>query len=622
MTEERKNLIISDDSNTAADSHELDALFIRLKRLGKDKFQLDLYAKENFVAKIKASSHFFNMNLPEEYNEYFVSIEDAPLFWIMDSPIILFLEESIKQKEKDGGKSDLDPFKLIKEYYSKWVTTARKSEKKYFAQSLFKTISKEKKNNVISLIFGAMLFSFDEVMKNSEVAHSYFEQAELAANEIEDEKLKNELIYLFRLYSGFEFFQSNKIYEANLRFADACSLKPHCTSAKFYQALTDIMLHKTETGFDLLCDIYDYDISRLAFAINSNNFSLFQHFIKSPVFLNVFNYREFAIIYTLLEDYILGKEFGSNENLSKLRKKFEIFKELHLNEYQDPNVKNNFAFIEKILKGYFNSSLNFFFALSFILWSRFNDTMQLVFSSIRDRFLAEIHGQLKIYDDNINDLNNLILHLIKESEELKEKYKGKIKHSIAYYEQQYEAQMSFLDRKLTLGMEDSTNNPLNSFKSSLTYTFVFSALVMLVTGFASYSSSYSEEITGFDQIVKAIVLAGGKWGVVTLIVGFFISVASSVFAAYERSAEKQRIIKEISNLKYSKEKHIEKLVHDFEKSEKIALRNLTDRIENHKKRIKEVSNEKNSREIELNNQIEVKITEESEKLIELIEKNH
>ncbi len=621
MTEEKRNLVINDDLNPAADSQELEALFTRLKRLGKDKFQFDLYAKENYLTKIKASSHFFNMNLPEEYNEYFISIEDAPLFWIMDSPIILFIEESTKQKEKNAGKPDLDPTKLMKEYYSKWVTTARKSEKKYFAQSLFKSISKEKNSTLLSNIYGAVLFTFDEVLRNSEIAQNHIEQAETAVMELEDEgTIKNELNYLLRLYSGFEYYQSEKIYEANLKFADACTIKPDSTCAKFYQALTNMMLMKNEEGFDLICDIYDYDMKRLAYSINCNNFSLFQYFIKNPVILNIFNYRQMAVIYALLEDYFRGKEFGSNENLTKLRKKFEVFKELHLNDYQDPNVRSNFAFIEKVLKGYFNSSLNLFLALSFILWSRFNDTMQLVFSSIRERFLAEIHGQLKIYDESIKDLNNLIVQLGKEVEELKDKYKVKVKNSIAYYEQQYQAQMDFLGRKLTLGMEESSNNPINTFKSSITYTFVFSTLVMLVSGFASYSSSYSEEITGFGQIVKAIILSGGKWGVITLIVGFLISVASSVYAVYERSAEKQRIIKEISNLKYSKEKHLEKLLLDFEKSEKSELRNLNDRIEIHKKRIKEVSEEKKSRETELINQIEVKIKVESEKLIELIEK--
>lgn len=80
-------------------------------------------------------------------------------------------------------------------------------------------------------------------------------------------------------------------------------------------------------------------------------------------------------------------------------------------------------------------------------------------------------------------------------------------------------------------------------------------------------------------------------------------------------------MKEISNLKYSKEKHIERILQDSEKSEKLALRNLKDRIELHKKRIQEVSQEKTVRENDLNNQIEIKIKEESEKLIELIEKD-
>lgn len=519
MIEDKKILDLSEETNLPLGSHELDAYYTRLKRLGKDKFLYDSFVKDNYLTKIKGSSQYFNLNLPVDYFEYFIPFEDAPLFWIMDNPMTVFIEESQKIAEKEFIKVDLDPGKLIKEYYSKWVTTARKSEKKYFAQSLYKSISKEKKNPLLSLIYGAILFSFDEVLRNSETAQSFYEQAELAIEEIQDERIKIEFRYLMKIYRGFEYFQSEKIYEANQKFVEALEIKIEGTTAKFYCSLTEIMLNNIERGFDLICDIYDYDLRRLAYSVHNNNFVLFQFFIKNPIFLNIFNYRQFAIIYNLLEEFLKGKEFGCNENLAKLRKKFEVFKELHLNEYQDPDVLGNFAFIEKLLKVYFNSSLNFFFALSSILWLRFNDTMQLVFSSIRNRFLAEINGQLKIYDQNINDLNNLILQLTKESDELKVKYKEKAKESIAYNEQQYQDQLSFLNHKLTMGMEDSHNNPLNSFKSSITYTFVFSTLVMLVTGFASYSSSYSDELTGFGQIIKAILISGGKWGVVTLIVG-------------------------------------------------------------------------------------------------------
>lgn len=621
MTEEKNIPALGEETVQAPDFIELEGLYTRLKKLGKDKFQYDSYTKVNYVTKIKTSSHYFNLDLPDEYKEYFISFEDAPLFWIMDSPVSWFLEETLKQKEKEGTKADVDPNKLMKEYYSKWVTSTRKSEKKYFAQSLFKTITKEKKSSLLSLIYGAVLFSFDEGMKNSETAQNYYDQAELAVDEIADEEnIKLELKYLLKIYRGFDFFYSERIFEANEKFIEASVFKNDPLTAKYYQAVTEIMLNNKEGGFDLICDIYDYDVKKLGYAITNNNFVLFQYLIKNPVFLNVFNQRQFGIIFTLLEEYIKGKEFGSSENLAKLRSKFEHFKELHLNEYQDPGVRNNFAFIEKVLKGYFNSSLNIFFALSSILWIKLNDTLQLVFSSIRERFLAEIYDKLKVYDKNIAELNSLNEQLAKEIEEFKVKFKVATKSSVTYYEQQYEAQMSFLNRKLSQGMEEKNNNPVTAFKSSITYTFVFSVLVMLVTGFASYSSDYSDNVSGFGQIVKAILIAGGKWGAVTLIVGFFISVASAVYAVYERASEKQRIIKEISNLKYAKEKHLEKVIQDAEKSEKLTIRNLNERIEIHKKRIKEITEEKTAREIELHNQIEVKIKEETEKLTGLLER--
>ena len=560
--------------------------------------------------------------MPPEFGEYFVSIEDAPLFWLMDSPVSLFIEECLKHPEKETLKNDNDPNKLIKEYYSKWVTTARKSEKKYFAQSLFKAISKEREKYILPSIFGGVLFTFDETLKNSDTALTYYEHAEALVGEIEgDSYQKYVLSYLLKLYSGFTYYLFGRIFEANQKFKEAAVIRDDGITAKFYLGLTEIMLGNRNAGFDLVCDIYEYDLNRLTYSSTINNINLFQYFLKNPVIQNIFYYSEFGTICVQLDDYLQVKELDSKEYLAKLRAKFEIFRELHLNEYQDQNVKNNFNFIDRMLKNFYTSSLNLFYASIPILWGKLNDTLQLVLSTIRQRFLAEIQVQLKIYDVNIQDLNGLIEHLTKEIDGFKIKYKDKIKLLTANYEEHFLQQMSQLERKLTVVSEEKQNSASNAFKSSLTYTIVLSILVILVAGFASYSSNYSEELTGFSQIVKAIIVTGGKWGILTFILGFIISAISTVYAVYEKSSQKQNVIKEISHLKYIREKNIEHIRAETEKNEKITIHNLKDRIEQHRKRIAQITEEKQKRESELNEKIEIKISEEADKLLELMEKS-
>jgi hypothetical protein len=600
---------------------DLDIAYSRLRKIGRDKFQLDSYSNENYLSKVKSSSHFFNLNIPVELHEFFIEMEDAPLFWLLDSPLLVFVEENSKSGEKEGIKGENEPAKLIRDYYSKWVTALRKSEKKYFAQSLLKSISKEKGKTIISNILDGILFSFDENLVNSETAQQHFEQAEILAAQIQTEdKLKIELLYLLKVYSGFDHYKMRRIFESSQKFKEALVIKPEGINAKFYLAITEIMQGEFNTGFDLVCDIYDYDLARISYALTNNNFNLFQYFVKNPVSQYIFRYKDFAPICTQLDEYLQGKELGSSDNLIKIRKKFESFKGLHLGEYQEHNIKTNIAFIEKIIKTYFTSPLNLFLASVELLWIKFNEIMQLVFSTIRQRYVAEIQKQLRVYDQNTKDLNNLIEHLTKEIADLKIKYKEKVRISVEHYELHIKEQTNLLERKLTSLADDKEGNPGSTFKSSLTYTIILSALIMLIVGFASYSSNYSNEINGLGQIVKEIIFIGGKWGVLTFIIGFFISVISTVYAVFEKSQEKQRVIKEIANLKLVKERNIEHIKMEADRNEKITMKHLFDRIETHKKRILEINEERVKHEEKLNREIEEKIKEEAQKLIDLIEK--
>ena len=621
MTEEKTHIKREIIKGAEERNLELEVAYARLRKIGKDRFQTDFSANESLISKVKLSSQYFNLTIPYELHEYFIDINDAPLFWILDSPIMFFIDENTKAPEKEGVKGDSDSLKLAKDYYSKWVNTTRKSEKKYFAQSLQKTINKDKSKSLIKSIYGGVLFTFDETLKESETAQRYYEEGEMLVGEIQaDEGLQSDLYYVLKIYSGFEHYLNGRIFEALQKFQEALVIKPDGITAKFYLALTEIQQGNKSTCFDLISDVYEYDMRRISYAVSANSFNLYQYFIKNPLSQNIFKYREFGDICQLLEDFLEGKELQANENLVRIRKKFEVFKELHLNEYQDPGVKNSFAFFEKILKNYFTSSLNLFLSSISLLWIKFNDTLQLVLSTIRQRFINENQKVLKIYDQNITDLNVLIEHLTKEIDEFKVKYKEKAKLAIAQYEYTVNEQMGYLERKLTHLSDDKENNPSTSFKSSFTYTIILSLLVVLVAGFASYSSNYSNELSGFGQMIKAILLAGGKWGIFTFIVGFFISAMSTVYAVYERSQEKQRIIREIANLKFVKEKNIEQIKAESEKNEKITIKNINERIATHRKRIEEIMAERKKHEEKLIKEIEEKVKEEANRLIELLEK--
>ncbi len=622
MAEDKKIYNINGSSEAETKDLDLEVAFSRLKKIGRDKFQWDSHPVSNYPSKIKSSSHFFNLNLPPEYGEYFISFEDSQLFWILDSPVLQYLEEpALKGGDKEGVKQDTETGKLVKDYYSKWVTAARKSEQKYFAQSLLKAISKDRNKGLLNNILAGVLFSFDETLQSLETALQYFDQADMLAKDSEgDDSIKSEIRYLLKVYSGFAYYKFGKVFEANQVLKESLVYKPDGITARLYLGMTEIILGNLFNGNDYVCDIYEYDLKRIAYAMGENNIVLFQYFMKNPIFLNIFNYREFAGITAMLDEYLQGKELDSGILIQKLRKKFEIFTELHLNEYQGNEVKTSMAFFDKLIKGFFTSQLSFFLASLPSLMAKFNGTLQFVFDTIRERFVAENQVHLRIYDQNIADLQLLIEHLTKEIGDLKVKYKEKTKASIALYEEKFQEHMDYLERKLTGVSGDSPNNPAAAFKGSMTYSIILSILIMLVIGFASYSTNYAQDETGYVQLFRSILITGGKWGIITFVFGVIVSVFSAVYAVYEKSVEKQRIVQEISDLKFRREKGIETIKSDAERAEKITVKNLNERTEQYKKRIEDIQIERKKREEELNAIIEKKIKEEAEKLLELIEK--
>ena len=107
------------------------------------------------------------------------------------------------------------------------------------------------------------------------------------------------------------------------------------------------------------------------YAITNNDFALYQYLIKEPILSSIFYFKESSPLCDLIESYLEDKEVNCLEELNKLRSKFEIFIELHLNEYHDIKVKQNTHFFGKALKAYYDNTMNIFFASINILVRNF-----------------------------------------------------------------------------------------------------------------------------------------------------------------------------------------------------------------------------------------------------------
>ena len=59
----------------------------KFANLGKELFHFGEKSETDFNLYLKKKSKFFEFNLPDDINEFFIGYDSAPLFWILKSKV-------------------------------------------------------------------------------------------------------------------------------------------------------------------------------------------------------------------------------------------------------------------------------------------------------------------------------------------------------------------------------------------------------------------------------------------------------------------------------------------------------------------------------------------------------
>jgi esterase/lipase len=86
----------------------------------------------------------------------------------------------------------------------------------------------------------------------------------------------------------------------------------------------------------------------------------------------------------------------------------------------------------------------------------------------------------------------------------------------------------------------------------------------MIGGFASVFAGDYNPFEG-GSIISKIIVEGLKWGGITFLLGIMVAALTSISTFWEKSSEKQRILKNISFMKNQKEKEKESTRKEFEK---------------------------------------------------------
>lgn len=610
------NITIEKDS----DRDELrEVIITKFRGLAKQYFQLDVHKEIDYLNLIKESARFYSFGLPDELSEMLIRYEEAPLFWIFRSPIITYLEDFLKTSNSQSGGQNL--YKIIKDFYTKWLINKQDDEKKYFAMSAVNFIEKKSsKSNFLHLIFEATILGYDKHLINTSRAIELLEKSkELINGQNLNEDVRDELRYILLIYQGFFLLRAYDNESASRYFAEALTVKPFGITAKFYSSLNSVIVNDGILPAEALMDFYSYDKSRIEFAIDKNDLSMMSYFINYAVINKLFYQHELAQSFTVFSDFLRDVKNSVEYDLNKLKASLTNFKNLNVNEYYDDKVVNNITFIEKLFQSYFKDENVFFTGVSGKLFQKFKQTLDIIINAIKQKYYNEVKAKLQIFENELQYKITDLQLLTKEHEDQKNKYKERLSNTIKGIEKKAAESIAYIEERIENLQIEQGYDPKQTFKNAMTYNIILSFTVFLMGGCAEYSNTFMNDVNRYNQFFSLVVVAGFKWGIIAFTVGLIISIVAAGLAILEAANQKQKLLQTINRLKDDKDYQIEFYKKEFERKGKESDERFNKNIEEKKKYIDGLKADKDLQEKKFKEEAEKQIQVEAKPILELIQ---
>jgi len=257
-------------SNFEPSGTELASISVsKFKRLGEDYFG-EIAENDFDIEKFFRQLTKYNLYaLPLELNEFFLNYHHPQYSFLKE----YYLINEISKKSNERRNLTFSSPQL-EEFFIKWASSKNEEGKLYYAKSLISKI-KDDHSKIINMIILAFIFTYEEALTSFETATNLLDRAEnLFKNNSYKSNIKDRILYLINIFSGFTYLKKLSHEEAYTRFQNALQYNKWSANAKFYSALTEVELERTEDAIQSIEEVIKYDEMRINFAITSNNYKL------------------------------------------------------------------------------------------------------------------------------------------------------------------------------------------------------------------------------------------------------------------------------------------------------------------------------------------------------------
>ncbi len=592
--------------------------FQKFKSLVHDYFDKEKGPGTDFLSCVRESARLYSFVLPPYLSDLLILYDEAPFYWLTDSPFVLSIDEYFKRRY--SKIYDPENIKTLKGFYTKWATQKDSETKSYFAKSTLAMLDKNpQKNNFIFSLYQGTILTFDTINSNTEKAVEVYTAAKemVAASEIK-QSLKDDAFHLISIFCGFAYLKEGDLYKASQEFVEAYAKKETGVTAKFYLAYLSAVQYDEETARKLLQEIFLSDISKVQYAISVNSINLLSYFMANAATLNFFNERAFTNLAQFIQDLFAANKKTGPEFIDTLNNKLHILHELQYEEYYDKEINDIIPFIGKIYQTLKGSKNILLLSNADKVISKFDRIHEIIYNAISKKLYAQMKENLRPYDQQISDNAEKIRLFTTELETVKKTTNDEYESEAKIIDERAEALIKEVESHLNTEAIDKKFDPQVAFTNSMFYNLIVSFAVFVLAGLATYSNATGADSGDFKNFFSALMMGGTKWGTITFLLGLIVSIFAAASMIMEKSNYKTKLQNKISFLRQRREKDLEILKHNHSMRIKMIEQNYNNRIESAKKADEDFNAERNAEEQKQKEKIEMELQEEEAKLNQII----
>jgi len=560
----------------------------KLKNMGKKYFQINFEVKEPNSYAYSQLSKFFQIDNNHFQHEIFIDYNNAPIYWAFESRLVRYLQKRLKPLYVKVDK--VEDQKSITDLYSRWVLSDSRDDKKFIASLIIRIIERNDSLNILNQFIGSVLYAYEKSIFNPEKSLKMLDKSKQSLGKIKFEKeIENELHYLIPIFESFFYLKLGNNNEASKKLSEARAINSTGINSKFYTLITDCRTIGKEELRRSLYEILAYDLERVEFGIKANNYILFRFFLENSLFKRLFYFNELAPFTHEIEGLLEEQCLDSGKKMDKLLEKSDKLRKLDFSIFEDQTIQKTVEFINKVTSVEDGRNHVLFMGSLRSLKLKFNSLLGLITEEIRKKHEVTVHEGLEVFQYNIDKVKEKFGILKNDLDVKLDKIQNQIEITLKEEEERFDQTIHFYESKIENLDFGRNYDPGNSFKNVFTYSLVFSALVFLIAGFASYTNgtNFSDSKPG----VVDFIIPGLEWGFVAFVLGILLAGGSAASTWYERAMYKSKMNKKYNSVKKQKVKKLESIIQSKKNDEENLRLNYKEQINHYTKSLEKLQND-------------------------------